>query len=61
MTTNDYLQLGLYLVVLVLLVKPLGAYMAAVFADAPNRVNRLGAPLERGLYRVAGIKPDEDM
>ncbi len=61
MTTNDYLQLGFYLVVLLLLVKPLGAYMAAVFAEVPNRVNRFGAPLERGLYRFAGIQTDEDM
>jgi K+-transporting ATPase ATPase A chain len=61
MTTNDYLQLGLYLVVLVLLVKPLGAYMALVFADAPNRVTRIGGPAERTLYRVAGINPEEDM
>jgi K+-transporting ATPase ATPase A chain len=61
MTTNDYLQLGLYLVVLVLLVKPLGAYMALVFADAPNRVTRIGGPAERTLYRVAGIDPEEDM
>ncbi|MEP7043311.1 MAG: potassium-transporting ATPase subunit KdpA [Dokdonella sp.] len=61
MSTNDYLQLGLFLVVLLLLVKPLGAFMALVFAETPNRVTRLGAPIERVLYRVAGIKPDEDM
>ncbi|WP_395683816.1 potassium-transporting ATPase subunit KdpA [Dokdonella sp.] len=61
MTTNNYLQLGLYLVVLVSLVKPLGAYMAAVFADSPNRVLRIGAPVERGLYRVAGVDHGEDM
>jgi K+-transporting ATPase ATPase A chain len=47
--------------VLVLLVKPLGAYMALVFADAPNRVTRIGGPAERTLYRVAGINPEEDM
>ena len=61
MTTNDYLQLGLYLFVLVLLVKPLGAYMALVFADTPNRVNRIGGAVERTLYRAAGINPEEDM
>lgn len=61
MTTNDYFQLGLYLVVLLLLVKPLGSYMALVFADTPNRVTRLGARLERGFYRLCGIQPDEDM
>jgi len=61
MTTNDYFQLGLYLVVLLVLVKPLGSYMALVFADTPNRVTRLGAWLERSIYRLCGIQPDEDM
>jgi K+-transporting ATPase ATPase A chain len=61
MTANDYLQLGLYLAVLLLLVKPLGSYMALVFAEAPNRVTRFGARAERGIYRLCGIDPDEDM
>jgi len=61
MTTNDYLQIGLYLAVLLLLVKPLGSYMALVFADAPNRVTRIGAPVERGIYRLCGIRPGDDM
>jgi K+-transporting ATPase ATPase A chain len=61
MTVNIYLQLGLFLAVMLLLVKPLGAYMALVFGDEPNRVHRIGAPVERLFYRLAGIKPDEDM
>jgi len=61
MTINDYLQLGLYVVVLLLLVKPLGAYMALVFADQTNRVHRIGGPVERVLYRLSGVAPDEDM
>jgi potassium-transporting ATPase potassium-binding subunit len=61
MTANDYLQIGLYLAVLLLLVKPVGAYMALVFADEPNRVTRFGGPLEGLLYRVAGVRRDEDM
>jgi K+-transporting ATPase ATPase A chain len=61
MTINDYLQLGLYMLVLLLLVKPLGAYMALVFADEPNRVHRIGGPVERVLYRLSGVSPDEDM
>jgi len=61
MTFNDYLQLGLYLAVLVLLIKPLGTYMALVFSDEPNRVLRIGGPTERFLYRASGVKPDEDM
>jgi len=61
MTANDIIQLGLFLAMLLLLVKPLGSYMAAVFSETPNRVTRTGAPLERLLYRVCGIAPDEEM
>ena len=61
MTANDYLQLGLYLVVLLVLVKPLGTFMALVFADMPNRVTRIGAPIERAIYRICGVRADEDM
>ena len=61
MTTNDILQIGIYLIVLLLLVKPVGQYMALVFAESPNRVNRLGAGVERLLYRASGIRADDDM
>jgi len=61
MTMNDYLQLGLYLAVLLLLVKPLGIWMALVFSETPNRVTRIGAPVERFIYRACGIQADEDM
>ena len=61
MTTNDFLQVGLYLVVLLLLVKPVGSYMALVFADTPNRVTRFGSGVERVIYRLCGIRDDEAM
>src|SRR5690349_10931972 len=61
MTLDDYLQIGLYLALTLLLVKPLGAYMAAVFSDEPNRLLRIGGPVERVLYRLAGVDPREDM
>jgi K+-transporting ATPase ATPase A chain len=61
MTTNDFLQVGLYLVVLLLLVKPVGSYMALVFADAPNRVTRFGGAVERVIYRLCGIRSGDDM
>ena len=61
MTANAWLQMGLYLIVLLALVKPLGAYMALVFADAPNRVTCFGGGIERFVYRVCGIRGDEEM
>ncbi len=61
MTGNDVLQMTLYMAAVLLLVKPLGAYMAKVFAEQPNRVTRFGAPVERALYRLCGIRADEEM
>ncbi|MHA6205251.1 potassium-transporting ATPase subunit KdpA [Dyella soli] len=61
MTTNDVLQIGLYLVVLLLLVKPVGSYMALVFAESPNGVTRFGARAENLLYRLSGVRAQEQM
>ncbi len=47
MTMVGFLQLALYMVVLLLCVKPLGLYMANVY-EGKSRVNRVFAPVERG-------------
>ena len=61
MTANDFIQIGIYLVVLLLLIKPMGRYMTHVFADEPNRLTRMGAGFERLIYRVCGVNAGEDM
>ncbi len=61
MTPFGWLQLGLYVAVLLLLAKPLGAYMAAVYEGRATRAQRIGGPLERLLYRAAGVDPARDM
>ena len=60
MSTNGWLQLALYLTVLLLLVKPLGIYMAAVF-EGRGAATRLLQPLEHGLYRLCYIEPKTQM
>jgi K+-transporting ATPase ATPase A chain len=55
MSGNDHLQIGLFLVVLVLLVKPLGAYMARIYDGA------FSTALERWIYRLSGIRESETM
>ena len=42
MTTFDFFQVVLYLAVLLVLVKPVGSYMALAFSETPNRVTRFG-------------------
>jgi K+-transporting ATPase ATPase A chain len=54
---NAFLQLAFYVVVLLLLAKPLGAYMANVYQGR----TRFLAPLENLIYRVSGVKPEDDM
>jgi K+-transporting ATPase ATPase A chain len=61
MTSNALLQIGLYLAVLLLLVKPLGSYMARVYEGEPVLIGKLLGPLERFLYRAAGVKPETEM
>ncbi len=60
MTANAYLQLALYVVVLIALAKPLGAYMANVY-EGRSLVTRLGAPFEKLIYRLAGVDSSKEM
>jgi potassium-transporting ATPase potassium-binding subunit len=57
MTGQGLLQLALYVVVLVLLVRPLGAYMAAVFQGERTFMSPLLGPVERVIYRISGVDP----
>ena len=60
MSTNGIVQLALYVIVLLALVKPLGAYMAAVY-EGRSRVVRIFAPVERVIYRLLGVREDDEM
>jgi K+-transporting ATPase ATPase A chain len=57
MTANAWLQIGLYMGVLLLLVKPLGQYMARVYQGKYTFLH----PVEHSIYRVIGVTPDEEM
>ena len=57
MTNYDWAQIVLFLVVLIALVKPLGAYMAKVYEGRMAFLR----PIETFLYRLAGIDPNQEM
>ena len=57
MSSHAWILLGIYLAVLLLTVKPMGLYIATVMEGR----FRLGGKIERPLYRLCGIKPDEEM
>jgi K+-transporting ATPase ATPase A chain len=58
---NLILQLGFYVIVLLALAKPLGAYMARVYEGRGCGLDRVLGWLERLIYRLAGVRADEEM
>jgi len=61
MTFSAILLLLCYFAALLLITKPLGAYMARVFAGERTPLQRVLGGLERTTYRVLGVDPNEDM
>lgn len=61
MTLNGFVQIGLYFVVLLALVKPLGWYMARVYEGQACGLDRVVGPLERLIYRLCGVRQADEM
>ena len=57
MTLNGWAQILLYCAILVALVRPLGGYMTRVFNGERTALSPALAPIERALYRGAGVDP----
>jgi K+-transporting ATPase ATPase A chain len=55
MSAPGIFQIVLYVVVLVALVRPVGAFMAKVYAGQRTFLTPLVAPVEHFIYRIAGI------
>jgi K+-transporting ATPase ATPase A chain len=60
MTLNGWLQIALYVLVIVGLTKPLGAYMTYVFNGERTSFSFIMRPLERGIYALCGIDEREE-
>ena len=61
MSSQSWLQLGAFLLLVTLLVPFLGAYMARVFQGQKTFLDPVMRPLERLLYRITWVDPDEEM
>src|SRR5437660_2819955 len=61
MTANGVLQLGVYVVVLLALAKPLGAYMARVYDGRPFVRGRAFGCVGRLIYRLSGVRAELEM
>jgi K+-transporting ATPase ATPase A chain len=61
MTANGWLQFVIYSIVLILTVRPVGAYLARVFEGERTLLDPLLRPIERLTYKLCGVKADHEM
>ncbi|MDE1987780.1 MAG: potassium-transporting ATPase subunit KdpA [Alphaproteobacteria bacterium] len=60
MTANALIQIAVFAALVTVTVKPLGSYMAALFSGERTLLSPLLAPVERIIYRICGVHPDEE-
>jgi Potassium-transporting ATPase A subunit len=58
MTVIGWLEIAVFAAIVGLLTRPLGGYLARVYAGHRTLLQPLIGPIEAALYRFAGIKPD---
>ncbi|MDR3560955.1 MAG: potassium-transporting ATPase subunit KdpA [Negativicutes bacterium] len=58
---NDVLLFGFYLGILLIIAWPLSKYMTKVFTLEKTLVDPLFRPVEKLIYRVCGVNPDQEM
>src|SRR5215831_16763893 len=61
MTANGWLQILFYLVVIFVITKPMGIYMARVFSHEKTFLDRVLRPLEKLIYRLTGVDEKREM
>ena len=61
MNAYSWIQLIFYMVVLLALAKPLGTFMAKVYQGEKTFLDPVFGPVERFIYRLAGVHADEEM
>ena len=61
MIAHAWIILASYLLILLALVRPLGIYLANVMEDQPSSIPRFAGRLEAPLYRLCGVRADEEM
>src|SRR5215470_4494659 len=59
-TLNGVLQVVIFLLVVLLLTKPLGLYMYKIFNGERTWLSPVFVPVERFFYRLCGVNPEEE-
>src|SRR5436309_1000887 len=59
-TLNSVLQVAIFLVIVLLLTRPLGLYMYKIFNGERTWLSPVFVPVERLFYRLSGVNPEEE-
>jgi potassium-transporting ATPase potassium-binding subunit len=60
-TANGWFQIGFFLLVLLLITKPIGVFLARVFEGERTFLDPVLRPIERLIYRVCGVNEKTEM
>jgi potassium-transporting ATPase potassium-binding subunit len=60
MTLNGWIQIAIYSLLVIAVVKPLGAYMARVFTGERTFLSPVLQPVERSIYRICGVDEGQE-
>src|ERR1700724_2178776 len=61
MTANGWFQIGVFLLVIFLITKPLGVFLARVFSGEKTFLDWVLRPIEKLIYRLSGINEKHEM
>jgi len=61
MTANGWLQIAVFLALILAITKPLGIFMARIFSGERTFLDPILRPIERLLYRVTGVDEKHEM
>jgi K+-transporting ATPase ATPase A chain len=61
MTSNGWLQIGVFFALVLLAAKPMGLYMARVYEGKKTWLDPVLGPIERLLYRITGVDASVEM
>jgi potassium-transporting ATPase potassium-binding subunit len=61
MTANGWFQIGFFLLVIFLITKPLGVFLAHVFSGEKTFLDPVLRPIEKFVYRLTGIDEKHEM
>jgi potassium-transporting ATPase potassium-binding subunit len=61
MSANGWFQIGVFLLVIFLITKPLGAFLARVFSGEKTFLDWVLRPIEKLIYRLTGIDEKHEM